>query len=260
MSSPVAFPVNVFDPPQAPPLSDGLYQHVIWPDDAAQPPRFLLHDGVVVRPHNYGSATGFGVWGAAWSAKPGDITEVKKGERPDAANLTPFNPETVFGADHNYNADLTAASRQEVRDRALRNLERNDPMAVERQLAARMLSDAGAPTAATGIVDALSKLESAIGKTGAPAFIHASAGWSAHFSNAQLLSGITTALGNTVIFGGGYVDGLNDVLVATSQVYGWRGDVQAFEAIEEKHNYFVAVAERSVLLGYEKLVAAVKIS
>ncbi|CQA09864.1 gp13 protein [Mycobacteroides abscessus] len=69
-----------------------------------------------------------------------------------------------------------------------------------------------------------------------------------------------TPRGNTVIFGGGYVDGLDDVLVATSQVYGWRGDVQELESIEEKHNYFIAVAERSVLLGYEKLVAAVKIS
>ncbi|SKT21235.1 translation initiation factor eIF-2B alpha/beta/delta subunit family protein [Mycobacteroides abscessus] len=259
MSSPVTFPSIVFDPPQAPPLSDGLYQHVIWPD-AEDLPRFLLHEGVVIRPHNYGSATGFGVWGAAWSAKPDDINELKKGERPDTTNLTPFKPETVFGADHNYNADLTAASRQEVRDRALRNLERNDSMAIERELAARMLADAGTPTAATGIVDALSKLEAAIGRTGAPAFIHASFGWSAHFSNARLLSGITTPRGNTVIFGGGYVDGLNDVLVATSQVYGWRGDVQELESIEEKHNYFIAVAERSVLLGYEKLVAAVKIS
>lgn len=259
MASPVTFPAITFDPPLAPLLSDGLYNHVIWPDEGGAP-RFLLHTGVVIRPHSYGSATGFGVWEAEWSAKPDDITQVKKGERPDTTNLSPFTPETVFGADHNYNADLTAAAREYVRERAARNLERNDQTAAERQLAVRMLADAGTPTAAIGIVDALSKLESAIAKTGAPAFIHASAGWSAHFSNAQLLSGITTQLGNTVVFGGGYVDGLGDTLVATSQVYGWRGEVQTAESIEEKHNYFVAVAERSVLLGYEKLVAAVKIS
>ena len=48
--------------------------------------------------------------------------------------------------------------------------------------------------------------------------------------------------------------------MATSQVFGWRGAVQTNEAIRHDHNQFVAVAERSVLLGYEKLIAAVTIS
>ena len=66
-------------------------------------------------------------------------------------------------------------------------------------------------------------------------------------------------LGHTWVFGGGYVDGLENVIIATSPTYGWRDEVQLRTAIDERHNTFAAVAERTVLVGYEHLIAAVEI-
>jgi hypothetical protein len=67
-------------------------------------------------------------------------------------------------------------------------------------------------------------------------------------------------MGHRLVFGGGYVDGLGDTLVGTSQPFGWRNAVAIREAIDERHNLFVAIAERSVVVGYEALVGAVAIT
>lgn len=48
-------------------------------------------------------------------------------------------------------------------------------------------------------------------------------------------------------------------LWATSAPYGWRDEPQVRTAIDERANTFAAVAERTVLVGYEALVAAVQI-
>ncbi|MBD0859634.1 hypothetical protein IA539_00185 [Gordonia sp. zg691] len=62
------------------------------------------------------------------------------------------------------------------------------------------------------------------------------------------------------MFGGGYVDGLGATLVGTSPTFGWRTGVEVRDAIAHHDNLFIAVAERSVVVAYEKAVAAATIA
>lgn len=62
------------------------------------------------------------------------------------------------------------------------------------------------------------------------------------------------------MFGGGYIEGLGDTLVGTSPTFGWRDQPVLREAIEARYNQFVAVAERSVVIGYEHAVGAATIT
>ena len=48
------------------------------------------------------------------------------------------------------------------------------------------------------------------------------------------------------------------MLIATSPVFGWRDTVQVRTVLKQDENIFAAVAERSVVVGYEKLIAAVQ--
>lgn len=259
MPTPVVLPADVFDPPPLSPSPIGLYRYVQWVT-SGDPARFLLNEGILIRPHNYGGSSAFGVWNSGWCANPGSVTP-KAGDRPDISALDPFVGETVFGYDHNYCANLTQESRDEVAFRAQHNLDLLEQVAAERQLADRMLDDAGTPTAVTGITAAIGLLEGAILATGVPGFIHLGGHWAARLANAQLYpDDEMSPLDYPYVFGGGYVDGLDDVIVATSQIFGWKGDVQVNTAIQYDHNEVIAVAERSVLLGYEKLIAAVQVS
>ena len=261
----VADTTITFDPPLVDPNPVGVYQHVDWVQ-SGDPTRFLLGQGVVFRPHNYGGEDAFGVWDAPWCTNPSDRSSdedlaLKTGVRPDPLGY-PFEAQTVYGFDQNQCGDLTAASIDEVRTRALHNLNLLEQNAAEHVLAERMALDVVAPLPAWDINDAVGLLENELAKTGTMGFIHAAPRWaSAEFG---LVLGnfpgpFRTPLGHTWVFGGGYVDTLGDVLIATSQVFGWRGTVRISEAIQHESNEFIAVAERSVLLGYEKLVAAVQL-
>lgn len=252
-----------FTAPQLPAAPHGLYPAVTWNQDGAEPLRWLA-SGVEIRPFNYGNQDGFGVWNENWCADPDDITTDKSGERPDISNLDPFTALTVYGFDHNYCGDLTEAERQDVRARAARNLEQLEPQAVETSLATRLLADAGTPAPATDIADALAALEAALAKTQTLGVIHAGAQWATRALSKQALiadgTGYRTAMGHRIVFGGGYVDTLGDTLVATSPVFGWRGPVSRREATKHTTNQFVALAERSVLIGYESAIAAAEVS
>ncbi|CAM3070391.1 hypothetical protein BST27_29660 [Mycobacterium intermedium] len=264
MTAPDLLPAIIFDPPQVPPNPYGLYSHVRWVQ-SGDPFRALLHQGVVIRPHNYGGEGAFGVWNAGWCEDPDSIAaeDRKHGTRPDAEELDPFTSETVYAFDHNACGDLSAEEIQATRDRALRNLLRLEQNAAERQLAVRMLADAGTPRATTDIVAALAHIETQFAITATAGFIHASSYWAAHAIRSQLAvrdgDRFVTPLGHTWVFGGGYADELDTVLVATSPIFGWRGETQINESIQHTTNEFIAVAERSVLLGYEKAVAAAEI-
>lgn len=257
---------TTFDPPLVKPNPIGVYQHVNW-EQNGDPFRFLMGQGVVFRPHNYGGEDAFGVWDVPWCVNPDDRTSdeevaLKTGTRPAISGI-PFAPQTVYGFDQNQCGDLSDASINEVRTRAAHNLNLLEQIAAEHVLAERMAADlTGSPDPAYDINEALGLLEDALAKTGTLGFIHAAPKWaSAEFG---LVLGTApgpfkTPLGNTWVFGGGYVDTLGDVLVATSQIFGWRGTARLQEAVQHQTNSFVAVVERSVLLGYEKLVAAVQV-
>ena len=53
---------------------------------------------------------------------------------------------------------------------------------------------------------------------------------------------------------------LGDIIVGTSPTFGWRDQPVLREAIEARYNQFVAVAERSVVIGYEHALGAATIT
>ncbi|PVB44647.1 hypothetical protein [Mycobacteroides abscessus] len=250
-----------FEVPLANPSPQGLFAATTWTDTPAGAPSRFLTAGVDVRVHNFGGGAATGVWGASWCASPDDLTEddIKEGVRP--ANPDTFAPITLWAYDE---CDLTEPSRAEVLARVQQNLRLREQVLAEREFADRLLEDAGAPTAVADIVAAVGHLEAALAVTGTLGLIHASPALIAAASAANLVqrngTGLTTPMGHRWVFGGGYVDGLEAALVATSPTFGWRDQVQVRDTMKLEHNLFVAVAERSLLVAYEAVVGAAEIT
>lgn len=250
-----------FEAPLVNPSPGGLYAVTSWTETApSEPPRWLA-SGVQVRTHNYGGETAFGVWTADWCADPGDLTpgDIKTGTRPDG--LDPFDPITVWAYDE---CDMTAPSKAEVRERAQQNLRLLEQVAVETEFAARAKIDAGTATAVADIVAAVGSLEAAFSKTNTVGFIHASPALAAPAARFGLIqrtgAGLKTPLGHSWVFGGGYDTPLGLTLVATSPTFGWRDQVAVRETHQVEVNTFLAIAERSVVVGYEHAIGAVTIT
>jgi len=269
-----------FWPPVVEPKVGGLFPQVIWPAEEAvtnadlsnvvqpNPDRFII-GGVHVRTINYGGQNSSGVWDAPWCGAPTPSNATLNGSRP--AFPAPFEAIHCWAFD---SCDETEQSRDYVRLNAQRWLEQNEQNDVETSFAARMLTDAGTPQTSTSFLDALGKLEVAIGNTNLPGFIHISPYLApfavSHFSvlgNQPTGEGVLkTWLESVLIFGSGYSGSLGMTMIATSQVYGWRGAMSVTDAMYAPEdgtvteNQFVAVAERSYALGYEKLIAAVTVT
>lgn len=246
-----------FAAPPVNPSPQGLYAATAW-TDITGPSRHL--SGVEIRPAgNYGGGSAFGVWESDWCSVPPLDGERKEGTRPDW--LDPFAPVTVWAYDE---CDLTAPSRREVEQRAMQIFWLHEHVAVEREFANRLLTDAGSPEAVATLTAAIGHLEAQFAITNTVGFIHAGVQWAAAAAASQLVgkSGtkLITPLGHTLVFGGGYVEGLEDTLVATSQPFGWRDATVLRTAIDERRNIFAAIAERSVLVGYEHLIGAATVT
>ncbi|MBY0397076.1 MAG: hypothetical protein K2X91_11505 [Thermoleophilia bacterium] len=258
--TPVLAPVH-FEPPLVNPAPNGLYAATQWTEIGADEPSRHLN-GVEIRlAGNYGGDQASGVWGGAWCGQP-TPGQTKEGDRPDG--LDPFEAMTVWAYDE---CDLTAPSQAEVQARAMQIFRLQEQVMVEREFAARLLLDAadlGPVQTAASVTEAVGYLEGQMAETNTAGFFHLGAQWAAVVAESRLLSPSgtrwTSPLGHTWIVGGGYVDGLDDIIVATSQPFGWRDQVALRTAIDERHNIFAAVAERSVLIGYEHLIAAVQIT
>ncbi|AGT12750.1 major capsid pentamer protein [Mycobacterium phage Phelemich] len=264
MTAPVLLPLQ-FEPPLQNPSPYGLFAATAWQvpaevGDSTEGDAVRHLNGVDFRPvGNYGGEGQSGIWPNDSCATGTEPTPglIKEGLR--AAGLPTFDPIVVWAYDE---CDLTEPSRAEVRERAAQVLRLEEQVDVERELAARMLADAGviSQTAVT-LAQAIGYLEAQLALTSTLGFIHIGAQWVAQDMDLFLKAGTAykSPLGHTYVIGGGYVDGLENSIVATSPVYGWRDEPTIREAIEERHNTFVAVAERTVLVGYEHLVAAVTI-
>ncbi len=264
MTAPVTIydrPIPVqFEPPLQNPAPTGLYAATTWTDIAPnQPSRHL--SGVQVRPvGNYGGEGASGLWpndSCATGTEP-DPALRKEGTRP--SGLDPFESVTVWSYDE---CDLTAPSREEVQARALQIMRLEEQTAVEREFAERMKADAGTiDQTAASLKLAVGYLEGLFALSNTVGFIHAGAQWASQEFGLVIRSGtrLVSPLGHTWVFGGGYVDGLDRVLIATSPTFGWRDQVALRTAIDERHNTFAAVAERTVLVGYEHLIGAAEIT
>lgn len=72
---------------------------------------------------------------------------------------------------------------------------------------------------------------------------------------------LRTPAGHRWVFGAGYPTPLGDTLIATAPTFGWRDEVVVREAaIEYGTNQFVAIAERSVIVGVEAVIGAAEIT
>lgn len=240
-----------FEAPPAAPLAMGLYAATDWRADG----RFF--NGVEVRGPNYGGDNAFGVWEADWCTPPAiDQAERKEGVRP--AVLSPFDPMTVWAYDE---CDLTEPSRREVEARAAQILKMEEQTAVERAFSNRLLEDAGTPAVVTSLRAAVGYLEGEAAKSNTPVWFHVGAQWASQAFGLFIRSGTTwvSPLGHTWVIGGGYVNGLVNTIVATSQLFGWRDAPTTRTAIDERHNIYAAVTERSLAIGYEAVIGAVQV-
>lgn len=241
------------------PAPNGLFASTSWTDQ--DNPLRWLPSGINIRVFNYGGGTAHSVWDAAWCAAEEDLTldDLKVGERPDFPDS--FLAITTYAAD---DCDLTAASQAEVRSRAQQVFRLQEPLAVETKFATRLLSDAGTPTDASGLLAGVSFLEGLLAKTNTIGQIHASAEWAAYAVRAGVAirtgNALKTPLGHQWVFGGGYVEALGAKLVATSPTLGWRGPVDVKDAPSYRVEEFTAVAERSLVVGYEWNVGAVTVT
>jgi hypothetical protein len=115
-------------------------------------------------------------------------------------------------------------------------------------------------------VAAVGHLEQAFAATGTVGFIHARVGLLAVAEDRRMIlrdaaSGVVrTPAGHRWVFGGGYATPLGDKLIGTTPTFGWRDEVEVREAIQYERNQFVAIAERSVVVGYEALIGTAEIT
>lgn len=239
----VAADSDGFYPLPGRPDSDGLYA----PSAGGRPDS----DGLYALP----TGGGGGDTGGGEDDRPRKV-----GPRPALSD--PFYAVTVWASDE---CDALAASREEVWANAGQILRLNEQQQVERELAGRLLADAqtepipSAPDLAAG----LALLVQMLADTGTVGVIHAAAGVEVAAEAAKLVirsGGATRAPGGHAwVFGGGYLaGGLDGILVATSQPVGWRTEPVTRDGITRQGRYY-AMAERSVLVGYEFLVGAVRI-
>lgn len=264
MTTPVLAPLE-FYPALLNPAASGLYGATTW-SEASGPSRFLSA-GVRIRPNgNYGGVDAFGVWEADWCTPPGSGEDaLKTGTRPDP-ETEPFLPVTVWAYDE---CDATPASRAEIQQRVQQILRLEEQTAVEHEFAARLLADSVSESldvpVKTTYHDAVGYLEGELARTNTVGVIHASAALATPLAKEAVIinpggTGPRSVLGHRFVFGGGYVDLLGSVMIATSVVYGWRDAVQVRPVLDQQSNTYAAVAERSVVVGYEKIIAAVEIS
>ena len=246
-----------YDPAQVPAPSTGLMAAVSWVQDGVTPTRFL-DSGVLFRYQNALLDDQFGVWGEDWCADPDAITTDKVKDRTEEFP-DPFTAMTVYGFDHNYCGDLNEQCRQEVVARARHALDLHTDVAVETALAARLITDAASAPTRTGLLATVSYLEGELAKAGLSGFFHLGAQYAAYAAEARLNTAGRTPMGHRWVFGGGYVTGLGAKVIVTTQPYGWRGPVSERSTIKHEYNQFIAVAEQSVLVGYEAVLAAATI-
>jgi hypothetical protein len=239
-----------FTPPLLNPYPGGLYAATVWDDSTNSPPRWL--NGLRFLPGNFVADSGLGYQTLdSWC----DEFDKSAGARPEPGE--PFDAVLIWAADQ---CDMTPESQGEVRDNVAQTLRLNETRVVELAFGARLAADADA-FHADDLTEAVGYLDDALATAGiGGGLIHAAAGLSAELADANLArfngSRAYSPLGNVYVFGAGYTDVLTDTLVATTPTFGWRTPVEIREAFDPASNTFYAMAERSVLVGYERLIAA----
>lgn len=252
-----------FDAPLQNPAPGGLYAVVTWTEVGEdEPSRHLT--GVEIREAGNYPGDQTGVWDADWCGVPDLDGPRKEGDRAD--RLEPFTPVVVWAYD---SCDLTAPSRAEVEARAAQALRIRESVMVGREFAERLKLDAAEHLDPAPTVDdpaaALGRIEAALAEANAVGAVHISPHLRPLLVSRQLLrpnnsGGYLTPGGHRLIFDGGYVAGLDDQIIATSMpLFGWRDQPVTRTTVDEQHNLYIAISERSVVVGYESVLAAVEL-
>lgn len=249
-------PPVVFEALPVPPSGYGLYSaaSII---DTGEVARHL--GGVELRPYN--CDTGYGTYST-------DLCVADPAEKDPGARGTPldFASTVVWGA-----AECTPDQTEDeelARARHTRSL--HEPLLVESAFAARMLTDAGAPTVVDDLATAIATLEEFLGEQGYQGYIHAARRWATLASQYRWRNHtgplFRSPLEHGYVFGGGYADTLGDTLIATGPLYMWRS--APFEQVTTTgshstgayNNSVYALSERVVTVGYECAIMAVTIT
>jgi hypothetical protein len=267
-----ALPAIDFTPPLVAPASPyGLAAATAWAESLSDEALRWLPAGVQFRLRTHRPTSAFGIWGAPWCADPDDLDpqdDLKTGAAVEDDDPDPFEPMTAWAFDRLQECgNLSDFDRREVRERAEQTFEVSEPVAIETEFATRALADAPSPTAVDALVAAVGHLEETFAATGTFGLIHARVGLLALAANQRLVirdpaapGALLTPGGHRWVFGGGYATPLGDILIGTSPTFGWRGPVEVREAIQYELNQFVAIAERSVVVGYEVAIGAAEIT
>ena len=267
-------PVEFTAPLATPAHPLGLDAATTWIETTSpEQARRWLPSGVQFRltssPH--GPRSAFGVWGADWCASPDDLDpedDLKTGPAVVDDDPDPFEAMTVWASDRLQDCgNLSAFDRAQAIDRAQQTFALKEPLAVETQLATRLLADAPTPTAVEDLVAAVAHLEETFAATGTVGLVHARVRLLAIAEDRRMIvrdpaapGVLRTPAGHRWVFGAGYATPFGDTIVGTSPTYGWRDEIETREAIDHTRNQFVAIAERSVIVGYEAVIGAAVIA
>ena len=241
-----------FTPPVAGPPTRGIFEAVDWEQDGDGPLRFL-EGGVDIRRPNFVTDDQVAVWTEEWNVAAGDVTTDKIQARSDLSDEN-FSALTVFAYDRDECPHrLMEEARTFVRNRASSLLARHIQAQVEAHLSTQI--NAAATTASRpSLTGAVGAVERALqGFSTEDVFILADAELGAHLANAQLLDGDRSPLGYRYVFTTGLGLG-TDSLVGITQLYGWRGPAVANDHIEHQTNDYIALAEQSLVVGFERSI------
>lgn len=248
----MALPPLDYTAPLARPPGGGLYAVANLLD---RPDPARLSGGVSIWPVNCDPS--FGAWPADPCASTGDL--LKSGDR--SAPTEPFEPVVVWG----YDECGPTKAETDIVARAEHNLELGEQRTVEAALAERLRTDLTRDSA-HDLIDAVSRLEAALAARSLTGVIHASPAVAAYAQHFGLIirpgNRPRTPMGHLWSFGAGYADGdgvSTTDLFATGDVTVWRDAPTSRATLDPRHNLRLAVAERTIVAGYECPVAAVKI-
>lgn len=244
-----------FDATAVNPAGLGLYEAATV-INTTRPSRLLA--GYNIRPYNCSEA--YGTWPTDPCALP-DPELRKEGDRPVPGDT--FEPVQPWA----YDECGPGTTEEESRARAAQTLRLHEPLLVESAFATRILADAtalGPIPAAPDLATAIGMLEEELGEAGYLGYIHAARRWAAPATqyrwDNQTGAVLKTPLRHSWVFGGGYASVLGNTLIATGPVFVWRDEQTVQATFDHRVNLRVAVAERTVVVGYECLIAAVTIT
>ena len=260
-------PVEFTPPLIAPTNPLGLAAATTWTEAADDEALRWLPSGIQLRLRGHREPGAFGVWNAPWCVSPDDLDpedDLKTGPPPEDDDPDPFEPMTVWAFDRLQECgNLSEYDRGQVIERARNTFTLREPLAVETQFATRLLADAGTPPEVADLVAGIGSLEQNFGTAGiVGGLVHARLGLISHATNLRLIvrdpnepGVLRTPSGlHRWVLSAGYASTLGNRLIGTTATYGWRDEITVREAFQYERNQFVAIAERSVIVGYEAVI------